>query len=235
KLWSTPEKWPFDAPRHVFMARAVDLLGRGQADWPAEAKDIRASPHFDGVAAQIREHCAFGRLVAYLQHSDGRFEAMPAEAWNTHAYQGWFSNFFRAPANVIPRRWHPLADIPEWWLFVGRAELEALATPPASYSGPESNAASDSAPSIYHVHIEDIRGLPFLFLGQAIEWIGARGEPIEDADLAAKWDADERELFDCLDATAQDVQGYPANGPCIYESLPSGIWARMNRGGTNDP
>ncbi|ODT22161.1 MAG: hypothetical protein ABS35_15510 [Kaistia sp. SCN 65-12] len=216
------------------MPRAIDQLGRAQkgGEWPTNIADVRTSPHTEDVAAQIREHCAFGRLVAYLQREDGRFEEIPPEAWNTHAYRSWFQNFFRAPATVIPRRWHPLADVPDCWLFLERTGLAAIIAPQA-VAAPDSDKAVPPS-TIHHVPLGEIRALPFLFLGQAIEWIAARGQPIEGEELAARWDEAECELFAQIDATGQEVQGYPSNGPRIYEPLPGGIWARMNRGRTND-
>jgi hypothetical protein len=81
-----------------------------------------------------------------------------------------------------------------------------------------------------------IEGERFIFLGQAIEWIISRDQPNTSAVIAERWDAAERELFALLDAGLVDVQGYRApNYPRVYETLPQGIWARMNKGEGDDP
>ena len=94
--------------------------------------------------------------------------------------------------------------------------------------------------AVYHVERSSLRGRRYLFLGEAVEWIISRGERVayslgdyrgQDPEGAA-----EQELFDRLDAASKPhVEGYRFDQPRSYESLPLGIWARMNRGGFNDP
>ncbi len=62
----------------------------------------------------------------------------------------------------------------------------------------------------------------------------SRGSEIDTATLADQWDAKERSLFDALDAGGVSVTGYRP-GARIYEELPTGLWARMNKGGDSDP
>ena len=69
----------------------------------------------------------------------------------------------------------------------------------------------------------------WMFLGQALDWIICRGTPCTAAVYNARWDEAERELFRFLDGGLVAVQGYPADGMTrTYETLPEGIWARMN-------
>lgn len=129
RFWVSPDEWPFDAPGHVFAARALDRLGRLKfgAEWPQRIEDVRRSPLLNVVSGDIREHCAFGRLKSYLQRADGRFVAIAAQAWNTADYRAWFQDQFRAPATVVPQNWNPFAEIPRWWIFIGQEELDHLA------------------------------------------------------------------------------------------------------------
>ena len=84
--------------------------------------------------------------------------------------------------------------------------------------------------------LAQIESQNFLFLGQIIEWIISLGQPVSSMVMVERWDDAERELFDFLDAGSSDVQGYPApDRPRVHESLPRGIWARMNKGGRDDP
>ncbi|WP_395449381.1 hypothetical protein ACHMW7_05775 [Aminobacter sp. UC22_36] len=76
----------------------------------------------------------------------------------------------------------------------------------------------------------------FMFLGEAIDWIICRGLPLPSQEFADRWDEAEQNLFAVLDTNVVTVQGYPApNMLRVYEDLPLGIWARMNRGGSGDP
>jgi hypothetical protein len=76
----------------------------------------------------------------------------------------------------------------------------------------------------------DVTSRAYMFLGQIVEWIICRGRSSDSVDMGQKWDAAERELFDYLDTESVKVEGYPVDGrPRIYESLPAGIWAKMNR------
>ncbi|WP_353644220.1 hypothetical protein [Mesorhizobium sp. WSM2239] len=100
------------------------------------------------------------------------------------------------------------------------------------------NETYPTVPTDYprELDLAEIKAQRFLFLGEAIEWIISRGKPSRSAVVAERWDAAERELFDFLDAESVDVQGYPApNRPRIHETLPRGIWARMNKGNSDDP
>ncbi|MEX4008472.1 hypothetical protein [Neoaquamicrobium sediminum] len=81
---------------------------------------------------------------------------------------------------------------------------------------------------------DDVRAKPYLFLGQAIQWIICRGRDTDTAILADGWQDAEQQLFDFLDAGSTTVSGYRP-GKREYENLPHGIWARMNKGHQNDP
>lgn len=98
---------------------------------------------------------------------------------------------------------------------------------------PEHSAPSGSYP---HTVNADAMSKPFLYLGEVVEWIVCRGGTVDSFEVAKKRDDAERELFNLLDSEYPEVWGYPApNLPRIYERLPSGIWARMNQGGWDDP
>lgn len=78
---------------------------------------------------------------------------------------------------------------------------------------------------------EDTTSGAHMFLGQAIEWIIGRGQPTDSGHIAERWDAAARELFGFLDAENIKVEGYRSDGaPRVYETLPAGIWAKMNEG-----
>jgi hypothetical protein len=75
----------------------------------------------------------------------------------------------------------------------------------------------------------------WVFLGQAIRWIISRGEYKTSDEYAAGLDDAERRLFGILDEGTLPAEGYRTNQSRTYEQLPRGLWARMNRGQTNDP
>ena len=128
KFWSDPDSWPFDAPEYVFIPRAINTLGKSLfvEEWPSEILNIRNSSRLRDVVLNMREHCAFGRLVGAIQRHNGTFEPIPAEAWNTRDYEQWFDTDFKAPSTVTGRYGHPLASISECWLFVERDGLSRL-------------------------------------------------------------------------------------------------------------
>lgn len=117
----------------------------------------------------------------------------------------------------------------------GSADLRRL------WSAPEMKPAvpGRSSPPGSYPHTLDVNAIksrPFLYLGEVVEWIICRGGTVDSFEVAAKRDDAERELFDHLDKEKPEVWGYPApNLPRIYERMPSGIWARMNRGKSDDP
>ncbi|MHA6687664.1 hypothetical protein [Mesorhizobium sp. A556] len=128
KFWGDLSSWPFDAPEYVFIPRALDMLGRSlfANEWPPEILSIRKSPQFGDVILSLREHCAFGRLVAAIQRYDGTFEPIPAEIWNTRDYEQWFATDFKAPSTATGKHGHSSAAVPDCWLFVERAGFSAL-------------------------------------------------------------------------------------------------------------
>ena len=85
--WRDQNEWPYDALDHVFLGRAVLDIGRALFDdWSdrdpvAEAINFTSKGtdrnRFRKVQETIREECAFGRLEASIQLSDGTFAAIP--------------------------------------------------------------------------------------------------------------------------------------------------------------
>ena len=63
--------------------------------------------------------------LAALQRVDGRFEKSPTHVWNTDEFREWLIDC-KAPATIIHRYWHPLANVPDYLLYIERESLEAV-------------------------------------------------------------------------------------------------------------
>lgn len=78
----------------------------------------------------------------------------------------------------------------------------------------------------------------WMYLGEAVAWVITRGEESNSQHMAQEWDSAERELFDYLDSLrlkgGAAVEGYKG-GAKIYEPIPDGAWARMNKDDFADP
>jgi hypothetical protein len=133
--WNNPQGWPYDAPDHVFCARAALSIGAAMFDdWTDKdphAAAIRfthggADPkRFNKVQEKIREECQFGRLQAWLQHSDGTFSSIPTHLWNTRDHLKWTMGA-KAPQTILGGHWHPMAHIPDCWVYFSRRDLSGL-------------------------------------------------------------------------------------------------------------
>lgn len=146
-LWSRQDSWPFETLKHVFFAQAIHRLGAMQFadEWPDDISAICEDARFDTVASSLREHCAYGRLVGALQKSDGSIDdKLPAHVWNNPDYVEWFATG-KAPLILCYDDWHPLARIPQCWLFIEKAGLAALALPEPKVS-PEPTHIVQAAP-----------------------------------------------------------------------------------------
>ncbi|KQZ80885.1 hypothetical protein ASD64_11370 [Mesorhizobium sp. Root157] len=103
-----------------------------------------------------------------------------------------------------------------------------LANPSLTKESP--NAPAQEGTPHSHQQSPEVSSGAYMFLGQAVEWIICRGQPADSSHVAARLEAAERELFGFLDTENVTVEGYPINGRArVYESLPAGIWANMNR------
>lgn len=115
-FWSNQDQWPFDAPDHIFLGRAVNM-----------ASDKWGNTRADAIMA-LREHFTFGRLASFLQTHDGQFIPVPAHAWNTWDFRDWLLDCRASEMIAKPNGWHPLAAVPNLFLYVGREPFERLIT-----------------------------------------------------------------------------------------------------------
>lgn len=226
-IWKRPQDWPFEPSGHYFVPHAAQIL------LPDVSGDLR-----EIAASCMRRKLADGELRAVALLGDGRLVPIQSNAWVVNEnFDTWFSTCQITNFDLFGSGVHPLAGVTHLWIFIEKAGLDAILSPPSQPDHVEEER-EESRPISYprQISLESMKAKPFLFLGEVIEWIISREQPGSSADIAAKWDVAERELFDLLDAGTVDVQGYRApDRPRIHESLPRGIWARMNKGGGDDP
>ncbi|QKD01510.1 hypothetical protein [Mesorhizobium loti] len=141
-LWSRPDSWPFEAPDHVFFTQAIHQLGAKQfaGQWPSDISAVYDNAQFDTVVSSLREHCAYGRLVGVLQTSGGAIDSkLPPHVWNRAEHVNWFATG-KAPLSLCSDGWHPLAKVPQCWLFIEKDGLKALAHPELKSAPPPAAA-----------------------------------------------------------------------------------------------
>ncbi len=66
--------------------------------------------------------------VAFWRHFNGLtvdLEKIPTHVWNTDEFREWLIDC-KAPATIIHRYWHPLANVPDYLLYIERESLEAV-------------------------------------------------------------------------------------------------------------
>ena len=236
-FWRNPNAWPFDAPGYVFVLRAIHSLGMNSFgdEWPSDIQGARSASDFRDAALTLREHCAFGRLSAAIQWSDGTFDPIPAARWNTRDYEQWFIDF-KAPGTVVSDNWHPLANVPECWIFIERSGLDALLGRHAPQAPLPAKAEETEAGNLRLSLTEDeLREQgEWPYLASAIEWIAWRGKPAVASRVPEDWDRAERELFVEIAKSGQPVR-YSFPGSARFAFFQNVDWSRANAGEHPNP
>jgi hypothetical protein len=221
-IWERQQDWPFEPSGYYFLARAAHVL------FPDVAEDLQKA-----AGSRMRRKLADGEFPAVALMSDGRLAPVRSSAWVFEEnFNKWFSSCQITNFDLFGSGVHPLAGMTHFWLFVEKASVDAIFSPEIEKPPAKGGAKQDAhgIPDPRKMSVRDIGQTPFLFLGQVVEWIICRGRSSDSVDMDQQWDAAERELFDYLDTESVKVEGYPIDGrPRIYESLPAGIWAKMNR------
>ena len=142
EFWRTPEKWPNDPPRYVFLARGFDEIGRARFGdkWPRghlieasrelsddelsaddreEAEDARRM--WGAVKNEIAKQCLEGRLLTAVRPIEGgEITDLKPEMWNAENLERRFSR--------CQMSWEtPFAKLPfpgTHWIYLKRESLD---------------------------------------------------------------------------------------------------------------
>ncbi|MCV0395921.1 MAG: hypothetical protein K5872_06655 [Rhizobiaceae bacterium] len=185
----------------------------------------------------MRRKLADGEVRAAAVLGDGTLAPVRPASWAVDEnFNAWFTSCQITNFDLFGSGVHPLAGVTHFWLFIERAGLDAILSP---HLGPQRDQAKAERPKSrlrsypHQKRLDDALARPFLFLGEAIDWILSQGNEIETECACKNWDEAERKFFDQIDADGPKVTGYQADR--VYRELPTGIWARMNKGGSRDP
>ena len=142
-FWTDRDEWPQDRPSHIFLARAVDKLGKARFDdWVGVAKPQHADARDQRskVFEELLENLASGRLATFTRAiKGGPYELIEPHVWNTEIYRTRFK-YCRI------NRDKPFSEGSAkggWYLFLDRPEFEALVS-----AGPRKALQIDDADSL---------------------------------------------------------------------------------------
>lgn len=129
RLWERPEEWPYELPGYVFLARACEQIGQLRSDW----NGVRDSRTRKEVLESIREHCAYGRLLAFALAYRGELKPIPAPHWFNSDCWEWFPDCTITNFAIYGAGIHPLAGVAHFPLYISENSLtgvlKALRTP----------------------------------------------------------------------------------------------------------
>ena len=94
-FWSNRAGWPRDSQTHIFLARAVDLLGMARfgPDWVALTDPTlpRAYDQRGAIFDELTEQLAKGEPATYTRAIEGGpFESITSDIWNTERFRPRF-------------------------------------------------------------------------------------------------------------------------------------------------
>lgn len=95
EFWQDQGEWPFDTRTHIFLARAVDLLGTAnfRDDWVAlrDPEHPLAYNQRGAVFEELRDALESNDLTTFIRaFGGGPFEQLDGSVWNTDYYRKRF-------------------------------------------------------------------------------------------------------------------------------------------------